>query len=268
MRVDKRKLLARARRLGADIAGVAGAERLAEEGAILNEPIDGAKSAIVLGVRQSFAALNSNVVQIAQHDTSYAYAQVDAVSHALVRILEDGGHDAVAVPSFLPIDMSDEFKGMRGEVDHRRAAVLAGIGEYGLNNLLLTEQFGPRVRLATVLTTAEIKPAHPRPRKKICTECRACVEACPVHALDEPGKTDKTACGKVVFEHGLRGLMRFGLRWAGSNQAEQMELLKSCSLRELWQNFMVGMYYTCFRCQAACPIGAAEKPKRGRSYAS
>jgi len=256
MKPDRQKLLARAKKLGADVAGVASARKLKEAGAILREPLEGARSVIVLGARQSFGALDSPVIQMAQHDTIFAYRKIDIAAHELVRLLEDAGHAAVAIPTFIPIDMGDEIKGMLGEVDHRRAAVEAGMGVYGLNNLLVTERFGPRLRLATVLTTAAIEPNR-RLRKKVCTECGECVKACPADALDDPGKTDKRACGHTVFEFGLRGLMRFGYGWIDASEAEKAELLKGRPTRELWHAFMTGMYYTCFRCQAACPIGRA-----------
>ncbi len=262
MRVDKQKLLSRAKALGADVVGVAPIESLTEAGAILREPLPGARSAIVLGVRQSFAALDSPIIQMAQHDTLYAYAKADEVCHALVRTLEDAGFASIAVPSYLPLDMGEKISGMLGEVDHRRAAVMAGLGVYGLNNLLVTEKYGPRVRLATVLTTASVSPNRPL-RKKVCTECGKCVEACPVSALSGPGRTDKRACGRVVFEYGLRGVMRFGFKWLNQNEQMKKQLLKGPLLRELWQNFMTGMYYTCFACQAACSIGSA-RPSRER----
>jgi len=262
MKVDRDRLLYRARKLGADIAGVARAELLQEVNAILHQPLADVRSVIVLGVRQSIGALDSPLVQMAQHDTMYAYAKVDEVSHALVRVLEDAGHAAVAVPAFLPIDMTDDFQGMFGEVDHRRAAVEAGIGTYGLSNLLITEQYGPRVRLASILTTASIAPTRPL-KKKLCIECGHCAEACPANALAEPGKTDKRACGRTVFEYGLRGLLRFGFRWIGADEGEEADLLRSRNVRELWQNFMTGMYYTCFVCQAACSVGNTG-PRRER----
>ena len=255
MKIDRNKLLSLAKRRGADVAGVARVEPLSEAGAILREPLEGARSAIVLGARQSVATFESPVIQMIQHDTTYAYRTVDEACHSLVRVLEDAGHRAIAVSAFLPIDMGDEIKGMRGEVDHRRAAVEAGIGVYGMNNLLVTEKFGPRVRLATVLTTASITPGR-RLRKKVCTECGDCVKACPASALDEPGKTDKRACGRTVFEHGLRGLMRFGFKWVENDPDGKIEQIKSQNLRELWQGFMTGMYYTCFACQAACSVGS------------
>ncbi|MBI4831156.1 MAG: epoxyqueuosine reductase, partial [Candidatus Lindowbacteria bacterium] len=196
-KLEKTKLLTRARHMGADLAGVAPIDALIKAGAILHEPLEGARSAIVVGVRQSFAALDSPVIQMAQHDTMYAYAKVQDITHALVRLLEGAGFRAVAIPAFLPIDMGDEIKGMRGEVDHRRAAVMAGLGVYGLNNLLITEKYGPRVRLATILTTASITPDRPL-RKRICTQCGECAKACPSNALAVAGKTDKRACGQTV----------------------------------------------------------------------
>ncbi len=264
MKAEREKILSKARKLGADIAGVARAEPLTEEGAIFHNPLEGARSVVVLGVRQSFAALNSPVVQMAQHDTSYAYAKVDGVAHALVRALEDEDHHAVAVPAFLPIDMSDEIKGMRGEVDHRRAAVAAGLGVYGRNNLLLTERHGPRVRLASVVTTASLRPGRPL-KKDLCADCGECAKACPANALAKPGSTDKRACGRTVFQYGLRGLMRFAREWVQSDDAAKARLIMGRGVRELWQNFMTGMYYTCFVCQAVCPVG---RPVKGRAHAN
>jgi epoxyqueuosine reductase len=41
---------------------------------------------------------------------------------------------------------------------HRHAGVLAGLGDLGPNNLLITEKYGPRVSLNSVITTAELEP--------------------------------------------------------------------------------------------------------------
>jgi epoxyqueuosine reductase QueG len=52
----------------------------------------------------------------------------------------------------------------------------------GVNNTILTEAFGPRVRFVSVLT-AEGIPADPAPAKNICIRCGACARLCPVEAL-------------------------------------------------------------------------------------
>ncbi|HZK30398.1 MAG TPA: 4Fe-4S binding protein [Methanoregula sp.] len=80
---------------------------------------------------------------------------------------------------------------------HRHAAYLAGLGNFGINNMLLTEKFGPRVRFTSIFTAAEIPP-DPVIQKALCTSCMQCVNVCPVKALDgrqyPEGLTDKKSC--------------------------------------------------------------------------
>lgn len=80
---------------------------------------------------------------------------------------------------------------------HRHAALLAGLGTFGINNTLLTPAYGPRVRFVSVFTSAAICP-DPLITESLCTRCMACVNACPVRALDGQdyplGLTDKTSC--------------------------------------------------------------------------
>jgi len=80
---------------------------------------------------------------------------------------------------------------------HRHAAFLAGLGNFGINNMLLTEKFGPRVRFASIFTAADIPP-DPVIERSLCTECMQCVDICPVKALNgkkyPEGLTDKKTC--------------------------------------------------------------------------
>jgi epoxyqueuosine reductase QueG len=80
---------------------------------------------------------------------------------------------------------------------HRHAAYLAGLGNFGINNVLLTPKYGPRVRFATVFTAAVI-PSDLMIEKSLCTKCMRCVQVCPVKALDgrgyPEGLMDKKAC--------------------------------------------------------------------------
>ncbi|MCK9581096.1 MAG: 4Fe-4S binding protein [Methanoregula sp.] len=80
---------------------------------------------------------------------------------------------------------------------HRHAAFLAGLGTFGINNTLLTPEFGPRVRFVSVFTSAEIPP-DPVITEPLCTHCMRCVEICPVKALSgrnyPEGLMDKKTC--------------------------------------------------------------------------
>jgi len=61
---------------------------------------------------------------------------------------------------------------------HKSAAVLAGLGWIGKNCLLVTPEFGPRVRLATILIGCELPPGTPM-TESLCGACASCVAACP-----------------------------------------------------------------------------------------
>ena len=64
-------------------------------------------------------------------------------------------------------------------------AIKAGLGEYGRHGLLITKEFGPRVRLGKIYTDLPLaldQPIH-FGVKEFCQICRRCAEACPVKAI-------------------------------------------------------------------------------------
>lgn len=97
---------------------------------------------------------------------------------------------------------------------HRHAAYLAGLGTFGVNNMLLTPRYGPRVRFASIFTAAVIPP-DPVLEEHLCIRCMRCVQACPVHALGgkmyPEGLTDKMACAARSEELHRRHIAPCGL---------------------------------------------------------
>ncbi len=69
-------------------------------------------------------------------------------------------------------------------------AVQAGLGQYGRHGLLITPEFGPRVRIAKVFTDLPLNADEPIDFgvTETCNTCRRCSVACPVKAIpfDEP----------------------------------------------------------------------------------
>ncbi len=63
------------------------------------------------------------------------------------------------------------------------AAVCAGLGWIGKNNVLITEGFGPRVRLSAILIDTEPPLAPTIAENKCPSDCTYCVDACPYNAL-------------------------------------------------------------------------------------
>ncbi len=68
---------------------------------------------------------------------------------------------------------------------YKHAAVAAGVGTIGRHSILITPEFGPRVRLACLLTEAKFDPS-PGKQKNYCVNCDACINACPARALQKP----------------------------------------------------------------------------------
>lgn len=82
-------------------------------------------------------------------------------------------------------------------LSYKHAAEGAGLGTIGRHSLLVTPRFGPRVRLACVLTEAELTPTS-RLEKGLCTGCNRCVDACPSHALAVPSNGEAYSMNKFA----------------------------------------------------------------------
>ncbi len=93
------------------------------------------------------------------------------------------------------------FKYTYGPFSHRHAATRAGLGEFGYNNVLLTPQFGPRQRINSILTDAELTP-DPLLTEPLCLrdKCKLCLKVCYMDALtmrDDPVVDDYRTVEKV-----------------------------------------------------------------------
>ncbi len=74
-----------------------------------------------------------------------------------------------------------------GLLPHKTAALRAGIGFIGKNNLLITEKYGCALMLGKVLTEAPFETFSAPIIEPKCGDCDICVKACPANALH--GKT-------------------------------------------------------------------------------
>jgi len=91
---------------------------------------------------------------------------------------------------------------------HKAVATRAGLGWIGKSALLITPEYGPAVRLGTVLTDADFETGDPVNASN-CGQCRKCVDACPAQAIVGPNWElgtareaiyDAFACRKKVRE--------------------------------------------------------------------
>jgi epoxyqueuosine reductase len=80
---------------------------------------------------------------------------------------------------------------------YKHAGQAAGLGYIGRSSLLITSDFGPRVRLSCCLTQALLKPGKVDTSGG-CDSCNICIDNCPARALQrptaEPYVINKFAC--------------------------------------------------------------------------
>jgi len=67
-------------------------------------------------------------------------------------------------------------------LQHKTIATRAGLGWIGKSALLITKQYGPAIRLGSVLTDAELETGSPVDTSS-CGSCRRCVDKCPAGAI-------------------------------------------------------------------------------------
>ena len=80
-------------------------------------------------------------------------------------------------------------------------AIKAGLGEYGRNQMVITPEFGPRIRFSKIFTSLPLKADEPKPLgiRQYCEICTVCADACPPRALpfDAP-KAEQVNCSTIA----------------------------------------------------------------------
>ena len=66
---------------------------------------------------------------------------------------------------------------------NRFPAIAAGFGELGMNGLVLTPEFGSRIRFVAVITDAELPVDDIYRGSTLCNKCKNCIASCPVKAI-------------------------------------------------------------------------------------
>ncbi len=157
----------------------------------------GTRTVIVIGIPVSLPALETAPSIWYLEEYKAVNALLDAGTHRIAAFLNSKGCASVAIPRDGYGTVSILKEKPVAFFSHRHAAFLAGLGNFGINNVILTRKFGPRARFASVFST-EVIPPDPVIEDPFCIECMQCVKACPVGAL--PGRdypkalTDKRSC--------------------------------------------------------------------------
>lgn len=161
-----------------------------------------AKAAVMLGMEYDSETLN--LLNFPQKFEGKAKAGVLLEPHVLqlnreidnavammVKRLKREGYRSLSLPSRgMPLLRPKDFKTassyVKSPISYTHVAEAAGMGTIGTHSLLITPEFGTRVRLAGLLTEAPIRGTKRIDPIDDCTHCLDCVKICPVGAIQLP----------------------------------------------------------------------------------
>ena len=268
MTLTAAEVKAKARALGADLVGIAAGATLDRFPPDPRRPqtptritVEDGHSVIVLARRLLTGAtrLPGANDRHKQYSTELVLSDLEDIELKLVYFLEEHGFPSITVPPmhFDPRQY-DPSGDTRGPLSLPHAAVEAGLGTLGLNLMLLTPQYGPRVILGAVLTHGEFEPDRPLATPLCPGEtCGRCLLACPADAIGQ-WRLDKQRCAPLASPYGFTYLMGHVERMVNADDAKRQELLKSKESFMAWQSILrgVGVYSGCTRCVDVCPVGS------------
>ena len=210
------------------------------------EILEGCKRIVVFGkeIPGPVYTAKKHAIDLYVNTAHNYYETMDSLAIETASMLTRAGSPSIPLGTYLPILMREgKYWGM---VSFKHAAVRAGLGTMGKNTLLATEKFGNRLRLGAVLTTAELPAGKPLEESLCIEDCRTCVDACPVRALDGHGGIDQYKCLRRSTVHPLLATA-FLSQWFRSSEAlnKYFELVTET----------LGARYTygCFECLVKCP---------------
>lgn len=152
---------------------------------------------------------------------------IDEITLRVALALEEGGAMTLVVPASQSLPSVKGENPYRGLFAHKTAAVLAGMGWIGKSALFIHRDYGPAVRLGTVLTDAPLDTVAVLAESE-CGSCQACVKACPAMSIE----------GKL---------------WKPGMERSQLIDARSCSehMKEAYQH--IGRGSVCGLCMVSCP---------------
>ena len=209
MNQDGAEFKEQARRLGADFVGIANAAGFLSPEYTGNRPQDfmpGVRSVIVIGVMIPKGCVQPLPKGRPEYTNTLmaGTATLRVIAFRLARDLEKQGYLAALVPtegSEFGMWYADK-ETLRADLSLKYAAWLAGLGSYGLNQLLITRETGPRIRMTAILTDAPFAADHPAGESFVrpeCAQCQRCVKVCPVGAISPDGTFRPQSCRDYMF---------------------------------------------------------------------
>ncbi|MSQ70802.1 MAG: hypothetical protein EXR27_05860 [Betaproteobacteria bacterium] len=271
-------IVARARECGFDLAGFASTERLDARLPVDDRPgtiSTTLKTLVVLGKHIANGVSGALDRRQKQFSCGQLAQVIETAGRDLGYWLERHGAMVATLPALF-VDFTREMSAAgntpagQGSRLLRAAAVESGLGTWGLNDAVLTPQYGPRVYFGGLLTNLAL--GHDVPlAKELCLgleACGRCAAICPEKAIPLRATAgadlaalrglDQAACLKSAHPFGPDAFVNhFKATFAARGKAQQ-QLIDSAASREQWQGLALlrqGAFTGCMECLQVCPVG-------------
>ena len=214
-----------------------------------------ARSAVSFCLRMNRESVRSPARSLANLEFHEAGDETNRVGRELARRLEERGVRALNPAMGFPMEMQ-HFPDRTWVVSHKVVAEVAGLGAMGIHRNLIHPVFGNFILLGTVITDVDLDaPAAPLDFNP-CLECKLCVAACPVGAIEADGTFGFSAC----YTHNYREFMSGFTDWAGtvadsSSARDYRRRVSDPESASMWQSLAFGPNYKAAYCMAVCPAG-------------
>lgn len=126
---------------------------------------------IAMAFEEDYYAMSNSPGRLASAATGNGYSRMAFTSYSLAEFIRGLGYRAIPAGNGVGLSIP--------------IAIDAGLGQLGRNGLLVTPKYGPRVRLAKVITDMPLVPDAPINFgvTEFCEACKICATECPSGAI-------------------------------------------------------------------------------------
>jgi epoxyqueuosine reductase len=132
------------------------------------------KYVIVMAIEMDYDAIATSPSFTSSAATALGYSTMAFIEVELAAFIQRLGYSAITCGNNVSLSVPQ--------------AIDAGLGQYGRHGLLITKQYGPRVRIAKVLTDMPLQRDFPdedfcRSVIRFCETCEKCATTCPSQSI-------------------------------------------------------------------------------------
>jgi epoxyqueuosine reductase len=184
-----------------------------------------------------------NSLELFWRYSNMVYRTLDSTTNQLCVNLEESGHLASPVYGCFPWKLAE--RQFWGAIPLVHWAEQASLGRLTKCGLLANPEYGTRILLGAVITSAQLEPSAELAGDPCPPGCHDCIDACPVNAISESGKVDHDIC----------------IRYSGANPLlahllADPNIKQKFSFETILNTVGVDDHgtYTCNNCMKVCPL--------------